>query len=184
MFAPPGGGVFSKLDIDLDMLTKSLNQGSSGGGVNFDTRSSVTGKSLKGLGLKKKEKQQLRHDIWLKKVNIIEERRKEEKDRKRRQKTAVVGDMRPLCDTLPTLELLLKSTAGSTSNKKKNRTSEKLIPQRKARGIEKESFQKKQTLDEISQFRAVLQHPAYQSNPFDTIVEHLTNKMQHENSSN
>jgi len=31
----------------------------------FDARSAITSKSLKGLNLKKKEKQKLRHDLWL-----------------------------------------------------------------------------------------------------------------------
>jgi len=183
LIAPSDGGAFSKLDIDLAMLTKSLNQGSGVGGDNFDTRSSVTGKSLKGLGLKKKEKQQLRHEIWVKKVNIMEERKKEEKDRKRREKTAVVGDMRALSDSLPTIDLLLRSTSGSASSNSRSST-RKEAPQRKVRGIEKESFRKKQTMEEIAMFQAVLQHPAYQANPLDTIVEHLTNKMLRENSSN
>ena len=44
-------------------------------------------------------------------VDTIQAARKEAKDRKRRQGTAVVGDMKPLEDTLPTLELLLRDTS-------------------------------------------------------------------------
>ena len=42
-------------------------------------------------------------------VQVLEGALKEEKARKRRRKTAVVGDMKPLEDSLPTLELLLKT---------------------------------------------------------------------------
>ena len=44
-------------------------------------------------------------------MDAIQAARKEAKDRKKRQSTAVVGDMKPLGDTLPTLELLLRDTS-------------------------------------------------------------------------
>ena len=44
-------------------------------------------------------------------VYAIQAAKKEAKDRKRRQATAIVGDMKPLEDTLPTLELLLRDTS-------------------------------------------------------------------------
>ena len=44
-------------------------------------------------------------------VDTIQAAKKEAKERKRRQGTAVVGDMKPLEDTLPTLELLLRDTS-------------------------------------------------------------------------
>ncbi len=43
-------------------------------------------------------------------VDTIQAAKKEAKNRKKRQATAIVGDMRPLEDTLPTLELLLRDT--------------------------------------------------------------------------
>ena len=44
---------------------------------------------------------------------MIRAAKKEAKEKKQRQQTAVVGDMKPLADTLPTLELLLKDTRTS-----------------------------------------------------------------------
>ena len=44
-------------------------------------------------------------------VETLQEAKKEAVARKKRQKTAVVGDMKPLEDTLPTLELLLKESS-------------------------------------------------------------------------
>ncbi len=43
-------------------------------------------------------------------VEAIQTAKKEAKARARRRDTAVVGDLRPLEDTLPTLELLLRDT--------------------------------------------------------------------------
>ena len=36
----------------------------------FDTRSAITSKSLKDLKLKKKDKQKLRHELWMKSKDI------------------------------------------------------------------------------------------------------------------
>ena len=55
--------MFSKLNIDLDALQKQLNPD---GGNDFDGKSGVTSKSLRGLNLKKKDKRKLRHEIWMK----------------------------------------------------------------------------------------------------------------------
>lgn len=41
-------------------------------------------------------------------MDTVTQARKEEKAKKKRQQTAIVRDMKPLEDTLPTLELLLK----------------------------------------------------------------------------
>ncbi len=50
-------------------------------------------------------------------VDALTEVRQEEKRKKRRKQTAVVGDMKPLEDSLPTLELLLKDAGGHTHPK-------------------------------------------------------------------
>jgi len=186
-----GGGVFSKLDIDFETLTKRLGESGGrsvgggsvgGGGDDFDVRSAVTSKSMRGMNLKKKEKKKLRHEIWLKKVDIIESRLKEERAKKKRQKTAVVGDLRPLHDTLPTLELLMRATGtlGGTKQARGDQASSG-ANKRKARSIEKESYQQKQMLADISLFNEVSEHPAYKADPLATIVEHLGNKMKQEN---
>ncbi len=44
-------------------------------------------------------------------VDILQTVKKEAKAKRKRQKTAIVGDMKPLEDTLPTLDLLLKETS-------------------------------------------------------------------------
>jgi hypothetical protein len=60
--AAPG---FSRLDIDIAALSRELSDNDP------ETRSAITSKSLKGLNLKKKEKQKLRHELWLKSKYII-----------------------------------------------------------------------------------------------------------------
>lgn len=68
--------IFDKLDIDEHMLTNDIEiavksqlgatNGQSPKDLDFDTRSFVTSKSLKGLKLKKKDIQKLKHEVWRK----------------------------------------------------------------------------------------------------------------------
>ncbi|KAL3858950.1 hypothetical protein ACJMK2_009196 [Sinanodonta woodiana] len=138
----------------------------------FDAKSTITNKSLKGLQLRKKDKRKLRHELWNQKVNAIQEAKKKEKEKKQRQKTPVVGDIGSLVEALPTLELLMKGSPVS-ANKESERN-------RKPKGIDKEKKRKQQALQDISLFQQVLKHPAFQENPTATITEHLHNKLKQE----
>ncbi|ELU13244.1 hypothetical protein CAPTEDRAFT_209959 [Capitella teleta] len=99
------GGLFSKLDVDLNALKRQL---AGGGGEDDDAKTAITSKSFRGLNIKKKEKMKIKKEFWGKKMDLIKSVHKEEVDRKKRRQTAVVGDMKPLSDALPTLELLMK----------------------------------------------------------------------------
>lgn len=134
----------------------------------FDARSTITSKSLKGLNMKKKDKKKLRHELWMKKLSSIDKAKKDAKAKKKRQQTPVVGDIGLLGEALPTLDLLLKGSTGSKPSDKKE-TSTKSIPKEKQR--------RKQMMNDISIFKQVLAHPSYVENPTDTIKEHLQNKL-------
>ncbi|CAH1790233.1 unnamed protein product [Owenia fusiformis] len=138
----------------------------------WDAKSSITNKSLRGIHGKKKDKRKLRHDLWLQKLNAGESAKNEEKARKKREKTAIVGDMRPLEETLPTLELLLKG-------KGRKRTTSTSSDE-KAKSLKKEATRKKEALADIRLFQQVLKHPKYKESPFHTISEHLHNKQKQE----
>ncbi|CAG2229066.1 unnamed protein product [Mytilus edulis] len=153
---------FANLDLDLGQLKQKL--------PDFDARSQVTNKSLKGLHIKKKDKKKLRHDIWIKKLNAVEAAKKEEKERKKREKTAIVGDIGAMGDALPTIELLMKKSSNINSDQK----------EQKKRGIATEKKRKKQMMEDISIFKQILDHPAYKENPTETITTHLQNKLKQE----
>ncbi|KAK2187016.1 hypothetical protein NP493_180g01030 [Ridgeia piscesae] len=166
----PSVGLFSKVDIDLNALSKQLPSSD----ADFDVRSTITSKSMKGLNLSKKEKRKLKREFLTKKIDQIKLMRQQAKDHKKRQKTAIVGDMRPLVDTLPTLELLLKDCS------KVQQPSE--TKPKKEKAIQKTKTKQKQMNTEISLFRQVLEHPSYKANPLSTITEHLQNKLKQEES--
>lgn len=153
---------FAGLNLDLGQLKQKL--------PDFDARSQVTNKSLKGLNLKKKDKKKLRHDIWVKKLNAVEAAKKAEKDRKKREKTAIVGDIGLLGDALPTIELLMKKSSQVNKNE----------GEEKKRGIAKEKKRKKQMMEDISVFKQIVEHPAYKENPTETIMTHLQNRLKQE----
>lgn len=135
----------------------------------FDTRSAITSKSLKDLKLKKKDKQKLRHELWMKKCDAIQSAKKAAKARKKKQQTPVVGDIGALADSLPTIDLLLKGNTGPKDN---------VDAEVKVKGIQKEKKRRKQMLSDISIFQQVIKHPAFKDNPTATISEHLHNKYQ------
>ncbi|XP_033729102.1 protein FAM207A-like isoform X2 [Pecten maximus] len=99
--------IFKGLKINKETLKQEL--------PDFDTRSTITSKSLKGLNMKKKDKKKLRHELWMKKLSSIDKAKTEAKAKKKRQQTPVVGDIRILGDALPTLDLLLKGSSGPKS---------------------------------------------------------------------
>jgi len=58
----PSVGLFSKVDIDLNALSKQLPSSD----ADFDVRSTITSKSMKGLNLSKKEKRKLKREFLTK----------------------------------------------------------------------------------------------------------------------
>lgn len=137
----------------------------------FDARSSITSKTFKGQNLKKKDKNLLKKEAWMAKMDAIQTGKKKAKLRKVKQKTPIVGDLTLIEDALPTLELLLKKSSQSVTEKE---TSEK------PRSIQKERKRKKQMLDDISLFHRVQQHPMFQENAESTIRDHLRHQMTQE----
>lgn len=159
METPFKSNLFEGIDMTKFNITQKL--------PDLDARSAITSKSLKELKLKKKEKQKLRHELWMKKLDAIEAAKKEAKTRKKKQRTPIVGDIGALADTLPTLDLLLKKDTGPKHHREE---------EVKAKGIQKEKKRKKQMMSDISIFQQVLKHPAFKDNPTATITEHLQNK--------
>ncbi|XP_005099968.1 protein FAM207A [Aplysia californica] len=161
---PHGDSLFKDVDLSgLHLLKQKL--------PDFDACSSVTSKTFKGQNLKKKEKLQLRREAWMAKMDSIQSAKQKNKQRKQKQNTPIVGDLTPMEDALPTLELLLKKSAPLDAKKETDE---------KSRSIPKERKRKKQMLDDISLFHRVHQHPMFQENAAATIKDHLKHKLKQE----
>ncbi|KAH9498809.1 hypothetical protein Btru_005205 [Bulinus truncatus] len=137
----------------------------------FDARSSITSKTFRGQNLKKKDKMKIRHEVWISKMDALQSAKKKAKESKQKQQTPIVGDLTPMEDALPTLELLMKkSTEDATSR----------LQFKKPKPIQKEKLRQKQMLDDISLFHKIAQHPLFKEDATGTIKEHLKHKLQME----
>ncbi|XP_056012814.1 uncharacterized protein LOC130052332 [Ostrea edulis] len=156
--------VFKNLKIKNEDLVQKLPN-------DWDTKSAITSTSLKGLHLKKKDRKKLRHELLVQKLDAVEAAKIAAKEKKRKEKTPVVGDIGLLGEALPTLDMLLKS------DEQKKREGNKEKP----RSIPKERQRRQQMLKDMEAFRQVYTHPSYLENPRETIHQHLQNKLQQEN---
>ncbi|XP_078620711.1 ribosome biogenesis protein SLX9 homolog [Branchiostoma floridae x Branchiostoma japonicum] len=144
-----------------------------------DRQSVVSGRSIRtegGTRVSKKDKRKSRHDAFLQKLEAAHTAKRKAKEMKKRQQTAVVGDMQPLKDALPQLTAFLEQQQGGTAaaGQEKKEKEGTLKPKERKR-IEQE---------ELSRFQQILQHPQYRHNPVSTIMEHLKNKLSKEQDRN
>ncbi|XP_064398250.1 ribosome biogenesis protein SLX9 homolog [Halichondria panicea] len=117
---------------------------------------SLEDKKTAAVSLKKKDRRKLRHSSWLKKIDVYQKAKEKAKATEERQKTAVVGDIHPLMEALPSLELeYVDKTSGKPSSKRPHRA----------------------VVKEMVHFHEVLKHPAYIKDPLKTIALHIENSV-------
>jgi len=76
------------------------------GSVDTGTMTGRTRKQMKIQVRSKKARQLMKKEIFKQKVEVIKAEEKSKKERKARQKTVIVGDMRPIFDALPSVPSL------------------------------------------------------------------------------
>nr|XP_019546345.1 protein FAM207A-like [Aedes albopictus] len=127
--------------------------------------------------LNKKEKVKFRKEEILKKIELTQKAFKEDKLKKKREKTAVTGDMRPLLDALPSLDSLfkMKSTADSIKTGVP-KFDKKAVPKTKQQ-LKVERLKKKKVdfLARCQKVNQVLKSKKYRKNPKKMIAEHIRN---------
>ncbi|KAJ8919948.1 hypothetical protein NQ315_006477 [Exocentrus adspersus] len=155
--SPLKDGLFSGLNIDVDTIRQTL--------VPDDVQSIKSYKSLKSESgkpiLPKKEKIKLRRELLLKKIDTVNQMKKELKLREKRRKTALIGDTNPLHDALPSLESLLQSHSNRKPESKKNR------------GIEKAKQRKRKLVEGVKVFKQALKNKEFKKNPFGIVSNHV-----------
>jgi len=125
--------------------------------------------------VKKKDKMKIKADLLRKKLHVCEVLKKEEKAAKNRKKTVVVGDMKPMADTLNVIDDDIKQEKKEAEEEKK--LSDKSKTKLKAKGTMKQKKAQQNFLKNISIFNQVNKHPDYIKNPLQTISTHIENKM-------
>lgn len=142
-----------------------------------DAQSIKSYKSLKSQSAKpilpKKEKIKLRRELLLKKIDSVNQMKKELKLREKRKNTALIGDTNPLHDALPSLESLLKNKSNVKYNRKNI----------KKKGIEKATQRKKKLVEGVKIFKQTLKNKHFKKNPFEAISNHIKTVVQQERNS-
>ncbi|XP_050713270.1 ribosome biogenesis protein SLX9 homolog [Eriocheir sinensis] len=113
----------------------------------------------------KAEKRKKRRMELLKKIDVVRAGQQEEKDRRKREKTVVTGDMHPLLNALPSLGELMASQ------------NEKTHKSKKPKGTPKMKIVKKETLSDIEMFTSVHQDPQFTNDPFKAVALALENRV-------
>ena len=124
-------------------------------------------KSSQASKITKKDKMKFRKDHLKQRLEVMQIIKKEEKAAlKRKQKYAIIGDIKPITDTLDTL--LAEDEAKKKDKKRLIKTTNKPMKQKKV---------KEQIMKDLAIFQQVLKHPQYNQDPLGTISTHIENKM-------
>lgn len=140
---------------------------------NFDLRSVISGVSSVSnsrQGTKKGRRNQ-RHVDLLRRVDTIKLMKQKDKDRKRREKAKITGDLHPMIEALPGLaDLQLLA-----NKKEKQRQTKKNIEAKKKSSLEKE------VLSDMQLMIAVNQDKTFRDDPFGCVEEAIRNRLLQEN---
>uniref|UniRef100_A0A7S3Z3A9 Ribosome biogenesis protein SLX9 n=1 Tax=Lotharella globosa TaxID=91324 RepID=A0A7S3Z3A9_9EUKA len=105
----------------------------------------------KAIGLTKKQKRHEKQRDFLKSLKILKEQKDKERDK---SKLNSMGDLESSLKSVSSTQGGIKPAKRMTNRQRKRLVAE-----------------------EVKNFCAVMEHPAFQSNPLDTINEHLTNSI-------
>lgn len=176
--APAPTESFSKFVSDCNVKVvkspthKEIQRGASSSSANINKKVLKTGKrDGKVVKLKKKERMKIRTGLLVTKLTNMEKEKKEEKEKKIREKVAIVKDTKPLLDDLQEIE-------NEISEVKKNRDLRaKLNSQKPSKHTLKMKKQKSQFMKDIEFLKAASKHPDYVSNPINIITTHIQNSV-------
>ncbi|KAH8379466.1 hypothetical protein KR009_005109 [Drosophila setifemur] len=124
----------------------------------------------------KKEKFALKHKKLLKKFAETRKERKEETARKNREKTKVIGDLKPLRDALPSLQDIYQLV----KTKKKDTGEQAELTEPEAALSANQKIRKKRTelVNCVKSFEKVIKDKKFKENPREVIAAHVRNKYQ------
>ncbi|XP_066965765.1 ribosome biogenesis protein SLX9 homolog isoform X2 [Macrobrachium rosenbergii] len=111
--SPQSDNMFAGIKIRLEGVTSSSEPAAHDDFDKMSISSALVAKQHEGVS--KKERRQQRREELLKTIDTIRACEREAKERKKREKTAIVGDVHPLLNALPSLEEVL---AASRQNKR------------------------------------------------------------------
>ncbi|XP_058831337.1 ribosome biogenesis protein SLX9 homolog [Topomyia yanbarensis] len=139
----------------------------------------VKSKKLRKLAisrLNKKDKKRFRKEEVLKKIELTQTAFKENKEKKKREKTVVTGDMRPLLDALPSLDSLFKLKAANSIKTGVPKYDKNMVPKTK-RQLKAAQLKKNRIdfLNRCKKMNQVLKSKKFKRNPKKMIADHIRN---------
>lgn len=165
--SPVTENIFSGVEIDFNKLKKNLSDETQ------SVRSCKSQKSENGTvkTQPKKDKLKARREMLLKKIDTVNQMRKQLKIRNKRKNTPLIGDTNPLHDALPSLESLIKQ-----KNEKKSSFPKTI----KKKCIEKSARRKKQLVEGVKTFKQTLKNAKFKGNPLKSVTDHIKHIVQSE----
>ncbi|XP_016973365.1 protein FAM207A [Drosophila rhopaloa] len=124
----------------------------------------------------KKEKSEAKHKKLLNRFAETRKVRKEEQARKNREKTAVIGDLKPLRDALPSLQDIYKLV----KTKQKDASEQTALAEPEVLLSANEKIRKKRTdmVNRVKSFEKLIKDKNFKKNPREVIASHVRNKYQ------
>ncbi|XP_054733130.1 ribosome biogenesis protein SLX9 homolog [Anastrepha obliqua] len=128
----------------------------------------------------KREKVRRKHKQLMNKFALIKKKRKEEAARRNREKTEVIGDLKPLKDALPSLDELFKLSkqksdikTGTKDIDESTRNNHTTKEEKKMNVQQKLKKKKEKLIRQVTSYTALLKDPDFKKNPRDAISYHI-----------
>lgn len=121
----------------------------------------------------KKEKFRQKHTKLMNKFTLIKKQQKEERARKNREKTAVIGDLKPLKDALPSLDDILKLSKEKDHIKTGVKEFDDAAEKKNLNTKQKLKKKKEKFMKQVNTFHTILQDPEFKKNPREAIRYHI-----------
>uniref|UniRef100_A0A1L8EBT5 Ribosome biogenesis protein SLX9 n=2 Tax=Haematobia irritans TaxID=7368 RepID=A0A1L8EBT5_HAEIR len=127
----------------------------------------------KGTGIKNKKEKYIQKRLKLvNKVSLFKSLQNEE--RKRRKNMAIIGDLKPLRDALPSLDEVLKMTTGEKQNLKTG-IKEFDLTTKEGKKTAKNNVKRNREkfIRQVTSYQNLLKDPDFRKNPRDAIRYHI-----------
>ncbi|XP_044758007.1 uncharacterized protein LOC123316097 [Coccinella septempunctata] len=129
-------------------------------------KSYISNKSIKGETIMpKKEKRKLRRQLLLRKVDTVNQLKKEFKEKQKKKVKNETLDMKTLLDSLPITEHPLSAQSTKISLPRQSKT--------KGKAIEKSKKIQKKAINNVNIYKKILKSPILANDPLGTISQHL-----------
>ncbi|XP_068247565.1 ribosome biogenesis protein SLX9 homolog [Palaemon carinicauda] len=169
--SPKSDNLFAGIQINMEEVKTSFDPAAED---DFD-KMSIAGAlgATKHEGVTKKDRRMQRRKELLKTFDTIKACEREAKERKRREKTAIVGDVHPLLDALPSLEEVLAATS---QNKRPVST--------KVRSTKKQKKATEEMMADVNMFVAINKDQEFIKDPCAAASRAVKTRVLYEDESN